>query len=70
MARHTQSVDHLHHFRELLGADVRAERKAKVDEHKLADEILVGARLAIVIEQLKRPSQFWLADLSRVQWRH
>lgn len=47
---------------QFLRANVRAVRKAKVDERKLAPQVGVGKLLAVLVHQLKRPTNCGGAD--------
>lgn len=46
-------VEHFRHFLELVGADIRAHGKAKVDQRELAKQILFSEWVAVLINQVK-----------------
>ena len=45
-------VDSLSHLHQLIRADVRAVREAEIEQRKLALEVCVTERLAILVNQL------------------
>ena len=55
-------VDHAGHLVQLLGADVRAVREAKVHERVLALEVLLREVLAVVVGQVEGAADQRLAD--------
>ena len=55
-------VDHAGHLVQLLGADVRAVREAKVHERVLALEVLLREVLAVVVDEVEGAADERLAD--------
>lgn len=48
---HTNFIHHSDHFLQLVRTDVRAVSEAKVDQHPLAEEVLAGPGLSLVVNK-------------------